>query len=402
MQKYFLFRFLPIVLTLNLISCISIRDPIIEEPFFDYTNRRAPNSFPVIVSPYKDVDWQNFGQYKAALHVHTSNSDGWTSFSRVIELHYQRGFDIVAITDHNMVTADWVSAANGLTQERVDAINRGEGRDGRGMIHIPYTNEQSRSDDLNSFFVNYNNSPGSTLRGTLQQIEEMGGISFLVHVGRYTGGSRFTHMRRATGNRGANASNDEATIQRYVDLFMEFPSCVGMEIVTARDWETANDRILWDNILTRTVPQGRFVWGFANDDSHRNRFIGQNYNIFLMRENTHENIRQAMISGSFYAVARVAGHELGNFFAPRRASPRIANIKVCEKTSSITIDAKNYSRIDWISNGRLIYSGKTFVPESHENRIGYYVRANIIGRGGIAFTQPFGIIWKKKLHDAAD
>ena len=392
MKKNIIFGFFAITLVFNLTACLNIEEYSSKEPPFVYTNRSADNNSLAIVSPYKDIDWQNFGQYKAALHVHTTNSDGYGAFSKVIDLHYRRGFDIVAITDHNLVTVDWVNAANGLTQERVDAINNGAGRDGRGMIHIPYANEQSWSLHLTTLFANHNNSHGDTFIDTLEKVEELGGIAFLNHLGRYTGGSRWTPMR-LKGKRGANASNDDQIIQTFVDLFMKFPSCVGMELVTAKDWETVNDRILWDNILERTIPQGRYVWGFSNDDSHRNRYIGINYNIFLMPENTQENIKKAMFSGSFYAVARTAWRELGNFFTPRSPAPVIVNIEVDDGEMSITINAENYHSIDWISNGRVIASGNTISLESHLEKIGSYVRANIIGYGGVAFTQPFGVIW---------
>ena len=351
---------------------------------FNISNGLAPQ----IISPYAGIDWQNYGQYKAALHTHTTNSDGRNTLSEVIEAHYEKGFDILAITDHNRVTSCWVRARNGITLERFNAIALGEGRDGRGMLSIPYTNEQSRSrHDFNSFFADYNNPIFSTLRGSLRRTERRGGISFLNHPGRYTGGL-------AGGVEGENASNDIQIIRKYVDLFMEFPSCVGMEIVNRRDGHSVSDRILWDNILAQTMPQGRFVWGFANDDSHRNSDIGYSFNVFVMPENTLENFRYAMQGGRFFAAARAARRELGSDFMGTGPVPVIVNIETDNSSMSITINAENYSRIDWISNGRVIADGNTIkLNAQRNNRLGSYVRANIIGPGGIVFTQPFGIIW---------
>lgn len=47
--------------------------------------------------------------YKGALHVHTTNSDGWFSPEEVAEAYAQKGFDFMAFTDHNHFT--WLGAA---------------------------------------------------------------------------------------------------------------------------------------------------------------------------------------------------------------------------------------------------------------------------------------------------
>jgi|GEM_PF-2874008 len=339
-----------------------------------------------IVSPYRGIDWRNYGQYKAALHSHTTRSDGAHTLARMIEEHYAQGFDILAITDHDIVNRDWVSGFvnpwrpnaidEPLTPARYDEIRRGVGRNGRGMLRIPYANEQSLTDPchLNTFFADFNNERWSTLRGNIAHTQNIGGLSHINHPGRTN----------------ANAITP-AIVSKYAGLFLEFHSCVGMEIVNQRD-RHPNDRALWDNILMQTVPQGRFVWGFSNDDSHSIYHVGYSFNMFVMPENNLENFRSAMVSGGFYAVARVARTELGNNFTGTGPVPRITNIEVDDNVLSITIDAQNFTRIVWIADGIEIAQGRTLRISDHMDRIGYYVRANIIGPGGIAFTQPFGIL----------
>ena len=63
------------------------------------------------------------------------------------------------------------------------------------------------------------------------------------------------------------ASNNPTTVSKYVDLFKKYDSLVGMEIINKKDGDSYSDRILWDNILTKTMPE-RPVWGFSNDDTH--------------------------------------------------------------------------------------------------------------------------------------
>jgi hypothetical protein len=353
----------------------------------------ADNYFPVIVSPYSNVDWQNFGQYKAALHVHTTNSDGAIALSKMIEDHYQKNYDILAITDHNFLTACWVNTEGGLTQERFNEIAAGEDRGGRGLLQIPYTNEQSLNEHVNTFFANHNNPAKSTLKDAIRKAEDLNGLSHINHPARYTGGKR-----RVAG---ANAANNRHTVQKYVDLFMAFPSCVGMEIINKKDEESASDRILWDNILMRTSAAGRYVWGFSNDDTHSIESTGFSFNVFVMPENNLENVRGAMLSGSFYAVARVSKRELGNNFTGEGPVPVIVSIDVDDVNGSISITAENSNKIEWISNGKVVARGNTIKIGAHRNRVGFYVRANISGPGGIAFTQPFGIFWCQRRDDAS-
>jgi len=50
-----------------------------------------------IVNPYENVDWATYGQYNAALHSHSTNSDGNATRANMIEEHYRQGYDIVHI-----------------------------------------------------------------------------------------------------------------------------------------------------------------------------------------------------------------------------------------------------------------------------------------------------------------
>jgi len=337
-----------------------------------------------IMSPYAGIDWDAYGQYKAALHAHTTRSDGRNTLAEMVEEHFAQGFDILAITDHNIACRGWANGADALTQERLNEIAEGAGRGGRGMLRIPFANEQSRGQHLNTFFADFTNARGATLRSNAEKTERLGGLSHINHPGRYTGG-------RMPGRLGAGASGNRRRIRNYAALFMEFPSLVGMEIVNKKDGQSTSDRILWDNILRETVPQGRFVWGFSNDDSHSAGAIGYSFNIFVMPSNTLENFRDAMKRGSFYAVARVARRELGRSFVGSGPFPAIRSVTVDEGAATIAIAAAHYTRIDWIYAGSVVAQGSSISLACHQRAIGSYVRANIIGPGGISFTQPFGI-----------
>lgn len=342
-----------------------------------------------ISDPYATVNWTTFGQYKADFHVHSTESDGNASPAAMIEDHYAKGFDIMALTDHNFTNTTWDRTdrpANRpyLTIERLAEINAGVGRDGIGMIGIPYSNEQSRSDHVNTFWADFNNVAGATLEGNIAQCEELGGISHINHPGRYTG------ARNMSFDAGAARSKEPAVVAKYVNLFMKYPSCVGMEIINKKDGDSISDRILWDNILMQTMPN-RPVWGFSNDDTHSIAATGFSYNIMLMPKNTPENVRYSMENGTFYAVALVSKRELGIDFVASGPAPKITNIIIDQNENAITISGENYDTVEWIADDEIIATGSSIDLNHYEDKVNNYVRAQLKGAGGISFTQPFGV-----------
>jgi hypothetical protein len=178
---------------------------------FSACNQRdtRENADITIMSPYRDVNWATFGQFRAALHVHTTNSDGSSTLSAVIEEHYTRGFDILAVTDHNNQfprTIDYINDPNGLTQDRFNVITSGSDRDGRRMILIPNSSEQraENQDEFNAFFypVDHVGWTNTSFNLKLPSLESSTGIGFINHPGRTTGGSN------ANMETGAAASNN--------------------------------------------------------------------------------------------------------------------------------------------------------------------------------------------------
>ena len=356
-----------------------------------------------ITSPYSNVNWATDGQFKAALHAHTSNSHNevTATLTQIVDEHYKQDYDILALTDHNHIygglaqnpsplNKDWVDNINPMTQARFDEVTTGVGRNSRGILPIPNTSELLISpDEINTYFFPHTlhaQNGEAALRNTLTQVQNAGGIAQMNHPGRVTGGS-------AIGAAGEAASNNPTWINKYSGLFEDFPCLVGMEIINRNDADSRGDRILWDNILKVIIPKGqRNVWGFSNDDSHSTSAIGNSFNIFVMPENTLENVKSTMINGNFYAVTRTAGRELGNQFTGTGPTPTITNIVITNNVSTdatITITAENVDVIKWISNGVEIAEGASITLGSYADNIGVYVRANIIGSGGIVFTQPF-------------
>lgn len=349
-----------------------------------------------IDSPYASVDWGTYGQYKADFHAHSNESDGSPQPYETIEEHYKKGYDILALTDHNVCNTTWNRKDDPtgkdreyLTDKRLSEITYGTDRDNRGMVAIMNSDEQSVSDHLNTFFTPFNNEQGATLESNIAKTQELGGICHINHPGRYTGG------KKTSGTAGEEASNNPETIKKYTDLFMKYDAVVGMEIINKLDGDSYSDRILWDNILKETMPEGRFVWGFSNDDTHSTAATGHSYNMMLLPSNNPENVRKSMENGTFYASAKVAKREgytitdlsVINDYQP----PVITNIQVDNDEDTITINGEYYNQVEWIADGKVIATGNTIDLNDHEGEINSYVRAQLKGNEGISFTQPFGV-----------
>ena len=326
-------------------------------------------------SPYANVDWDTYGQYKANLHTHTTVSiDSSEPVRNMVEGYYGAGYDIVAITDHANTSKDWdkyTSAQGAVTAERANQIANGEGRDGKAMIQIPLCNEQNGlSNHVLSYFADYNAGLlASNYNTALQNVNNRDGFSFFAHPGRYT-----------------SAPATQAQINNYANFFLQYPnSAMGYEIFGVNDGETRNERILWDRTLMITAPQGKNVFGISNDDAHSTSAIARSgWTMFVMPENTVENIKTAMGSGMFYASAMMAideGLDARNSGLP---TPIINSIKIDDNI--ITVEGEYYDRIDWIADGKKIATGNTIDLVEYKDEIGSYLRFQLVGEGGISWA----------------
>jgi hypothetical protein len=325
--------------------------------------------------------------------------------------------------------------------------------DGRGMLVMPNTNEHSglrfeamrhystSGHHVNSFYTDVIQGHSDFSSGNvdgifraLGRIAEAGGIAQINHPGRYTGSEYPVPMSQAIA-----IANRPANYMPYAQLFMEHPVAFGMEIINKFDTESQADRILWDNILSVTMPEGRAVWGTSNDDAHSNGAVGFSYNMMVMPELTNEALRTSMEDGTFFAFSRV-DREYG-IYAPgisiwdwdggsaRNLSPadlekkaRIDPVRdlpvpevkrITVQGSTITIDAAmsgsgaaidagSNTYIDWYADGVKIHTGKTIDLIEYQTMIYSYVRATIVTPNGVMYVQPFGVERQTTSHVSID
>lgn len=353
-----------------------------------------------ITNPYETVDWNTWNHYKANLHTHSTASDGSVNFDKMIEAHYDRGYDILAMTDHAVVNKGWnidpkivpiisfqsyMNDPKPLTDERYAEIKAGAGRDGKGMTDVPCGVELNaismKLTHVNGFFADY----GQGLWGKendyetpIAGVDKLGGLTVINHPGYWLGSGK-----------DAGRAKDPKNIKFFGDILKKYDSCLGIEIAVENDGATRNDRIFWDCLLEKVIPTGRNVWGFANSDAHSIERIGVAFDDFMMPQNTVADVRTAMENGTFFSCALYAHNELGEDFSASGSLPSVTSIAVDDSTDQITVLGSNYTEIQWIANGEIIATGSAIDLNEYESHIGSYVRAQLIGPGGICFTQAF-------------
>ncbi len=375
----------------------------------------------VLVSPYANVDWETWGLYKANLHTHSTYSDGSVTYPETIIEHYNQGFDILAMADHGVTGRAWNEkqpfiplylyqyvigyTQEHLTDEQFEGITGGtyplyDGTiRGEGMTCVEGANELNyiniTKSHVNGYFLP--DGVGNGFEGgenghevAVAYVEKNGGLSHINHPGDWIGYDST-----------ADAA-DPDTVWYFSEIILKYDSCLGMEIFNLKNNTEAYNRILWDNMLMTTLPYGRTFWGFSNNDSHNFSEIDTSFMVYALEENNVENLKDAMINGNFFAVTRRLG--TSDVIGPETeidacdtdlAYPTFTSVTTENHTISVTVADCDY--IQWIANGEVIakqdVTADTGVISLDLDTIDgaeefLYVRAEIVGEGGMTCTQP--------------
>lgn len=382
-----------------------------------------------IISPYEDVIWEGenaWGAYKGNLHTHSTVSDAEEDMRDMIIEYYNQGFDFLCMTEHGITGKAWNedptelplylyqkiigNAPHNLTDEEFAAITSGsypvdgEAR-GTGMVCLTGGNELNgvtmTKCHVNGLFLPEgvgDNNWGfeNNHEYAVKLADEAGGISFINHPGDWLN-SKYDR----------ETVSDPKNVKYFGDIIMKYDSCYGMEVFNESNSVTRYDRILWDNILMYCLPYGKTVIGFANGDTHKLVNVNTSFSIYMMEDNTVENIKETMKSGSSFMVTRVlpADPDLGpeeEFNKKREFNPYPTFSNIAVDGHKITVSVKDCYNIQWVGNGKVIasqdinQSSETTVYtldldsiENAENLL--YVRCQLLGSDGCTLTQAFPI-----------
>lgn len=394
----------------------------------------------IITNPYEQVDWDSWGTYKAQLHCHTNASDGYLTIHEFVQKHYDLDYDIVALTDHGTINRGWNNEPQlvpllrfvkrertqmadiiPLTEEEYSSyLNGTAASDSRthqnGMLDVPLGIELNMATPvadchLTGYFAEY----GQGLAGVYGDYEtpskgvrKKGGISMLSHVGEfvYPDKDSADHVGQPV---------DEYYSNKFARIFLDNAgSSVGMGINSATDAHTRCDRILYDSILQRTIPNGVVPWGFTFSDSHNERSLNDAYTMMLMENFTIEDFRSSMENGLCFGVSHYSnGVELNgmkempnltekeieeNKLYLSNDTPMVTRVTVDTQNETISIEGEHFNEITWVSNGNVIKRDSNITTGSAELYLhdpdllsapSLYVRFYITGENGICYSQPF-------------
>ena len=339
---------------------------------------------PVIYqNPYKEIDWETINQYKSNFHTHTTQSnDAIDEFStaNVVDKYHAAGYKILSLTDHDYNPYPWQlfpQYMSGVPARDPEVL---------GMLAVP-GNELSK-DNTNSwsertggqfnhhndFFTGRQGQEFASLQESYAYTYALGGMQIINHPGQYWSIDN-TYSEMQKDGPGWHAEN-----------FKTFPSLIGLEVYNQGN-RRPNDRILWDQILQRTMP-ARNVFGYSGDDTHNNEQLFRNYNFMLMEDLTTEELKDAMRKGESYFCYEPKGSGEGK-------APRINAIHVDEDSKTITIESNGL--VHWIyatdktstaassARSTIVGIGNTFCYQGYQ---GSYVRAYITNIFGETCTQP--------------
>jgi hypothetical protein len=246
--------------------------------------------------------WSSSGDWlRAALHTHTSNSDGELT-PRALARHYGRaGYDVVALTDHwHRSEAPSSSDVIVLPGVELNCLLSGE-RDGHvlgiGIERDPTELEGERRD----------------LAATADWIVGAGGVAYLAHP-YWTG-----------------------AIPGVLELP---PSVTGIEVFNAGcELEVGRglSSVHWDELLG----EGRICPALVADDSHHPGFDSDHAWTWVRAERDAGSILDALRAGRFYGSTGPVIHrvELGEGCVVVRCSPARSITLLMGRTSGTAVNA---------------------------------------------------------------
>ena len=393
-----------------------------------------------ITNPYANVDFEEWNAYKTQLHCHTNASDGFLAIKESVQWHYDLDYDIVAITDHGTINKGWNIAPQliplvrlvkyertqmadiiPLTSEEYEAFTTGTAQTSNGFVRTHDTGmlDVEKGIELNMatpfadcHLTGYWSNYGQGLAGVYgdyetpaAEVKKDGGITMLSHVGEYV----YTDKNSQDY---VGKPIDDYYPTKFARLFIDNKgSAVGMGINSSQDEHTRCDRILYDQILQKTIPNGVVPWGFTFSDSHNIESLNRAYTYSYMPELSQDALRNCMVNGEFFSVSHYSnGVELNGMkelpdYEPDTMrdtnnmfnTPMVTNVIVDEESDTITVETENANQITWVSDCNVVLRDEivdnTFTFDLNRDDllddINLYLRFYFTGEEGICYANPF-------------
>jgi len=316
------------------------------------------------------------GFLKGQAHVHSSGSyDAKTPPDRVLAFYAARGYDFVAITDHNRITV--VTPPDGLLlvpgvelTQNAATCTPAPPRGFRCLFHTSGLFVDPARDRKKGDLIQLPFHPDRTMAYSAQLalVAELGGVAMVNHP----------HFHFA-----ANADTIALLAQKGLRLLELSNAALDNQSPDGRAAAERRSERLWDDVLSR----GARVYGLATDDAHHfpgdgvtrvgsALYSGDRGFVMVRAHKTVEAIREALLRGDFYATTGIVVRELD----ATSAALRIAIEPVSGVSHTVRFVGRG-GRVLAESSG----SEASYAPRGDEG----YVRAVVAASSGQkAWIQP--------------
>ena len=352
-------------------------------------------------SPYQDLNWPEIGHYDSEFHIHPGLGDEQYDPHQTIDRYHEEGYKIVTLAGHDYdIPNDHINSIYPWTKlsEIYETIKHVENptednKTYEEMANEPYQDrdpvvlgmvsvegiELSSPHHMVSLFSSHTTG-GPTEAATLQKIEELGGIVYFAHPGRYV-------------------DQWGLTAYWYVDLYLRFDVLIGQAIYNRED-NHPGDRAFFDKVAHILGPD-RPIWLYGEDDMHQEESLGWNRDVILLENFRPGSMHPDIPDGSSPDVFSALKNGYSYLWKPsRQYNKRAFNIiNVIVSDSKVEIEIDNESQVDeirWNTHNQYLdltetihYGSKIHMKKVPEHS--RFIRAEIQGPEGTIYTQPFYI-----------
>ncbi|MCX8081878.1 MAG: CehA/McbA family metallohydrolase [bacterium] len=275
-----------------------------------------------IINPFEGKgNW-----YKGNLHTHTNISDGKYTAEEICELYSKKGYQFIAITDHNIISKE-IQHKNMLVMRGVELHPEG--------FHIVGI-------EVKNGFA----SEETTIQKVIDMLKENSSLVIIAHP--YWSGKTSSDLLQLNGYTGIEVYNNVC------------------HHLIGKGYSSIH--------LDEVLQTGKKIFGFAVDDSHSEEHIGSGFIMVRSSRCDKEDIALSIKKGHFYSSTGVS----------------IKNISLEDNIISVECDPAEYiDFIGYNSLGKR-FSGKDIRYAEYQikgNEI--YIRIEITDRyGKKAWTNP--------------
>jgi hypothetical protein len=288
---------------------------------------------------------------KAALHMHSTTSDGKFTLQELCDIYSAEGFDVYAATDHCKTNpVSQVDSGDMLMISGMEIHPMGP----RGIgLHIVALNVPE----------DFENPSDLPFQEAIDAVRAAGGECILAHP--YWCG------------------------QNAVDI-MEVKNLIGVEVynTSTRYIGKSYNMAIWDNILAL----GYFLPAIATDDTHSLRELFGGWTMICAEEKTPAGVMAALKAGSHYATQgpefHKLGYEDGKFSVECSPCTEVIVMGNHNFGKCGIVPGYNATTVEEVRNPKLeeMTSFETEIPERPE---GAYLRCQITDKNGkMAWSAP--------------